>query len=83
MNIKSYLNLEHPGLFKTDPKYFDFLNFEDFEKSLINLNKNDDDKGEIFEIFVEAFLKTTKLFNIKSVYASQKMKFQILLRKIV
>ena len=67
-----FMKLEHPKLPKIKDKYFKFKNFEDFENELINLSIDDDSKGDIFEVFVEAFLKTTKLFNIKSVYASQR-----------
>ena len=66
------MSLNHPSKFKIDEKYFTFRNFLDFEKSLAKLSIEDDDKGQIFEVYVEAFLKTTKQFNIKKVYASQK-----------
>ena len=59
------MSLNHPNKFKIDEKYFTFRNFLDFEKSLVNLSIEDDDKGQIFEVYVEAFLKTTNQFNIK------------------
>ncbi len=64
--------LEHPKLHKIKEKYFQFATFEQFENKLINLSIDDDSKGEIFEVYIEAFLKTTKLFNIKNVYSSQR-----------
>ena len=66
------MSLNHPNKFRVDEKYFTFRNFLDFEKSLAKLSIEDDDKGQIFEVYIEAFLKTTKQFNIKKVYASQK-----------
>ena len=33
------------------------LKFLDFEKSLAKLSIEDDDKGQIFEVYVELFLK--------------------------
>ena len=64
--------LEHPKLHKIKEKYFQFATFEQFENKLINLSIDDDSKGEIFEVYIEAFLKTTKLFNVKNVYSTQR-----------
>jgi len=64
--------LEHPKLHKIKEKYFQFGTFEQFENTLINLSIDDDSKGEIFEVYIEAFLKTTKLFNVKHVYSAQR-----------
>lgn len=66
------MKLEHPKLSKIKDKYFQFKSFGDFEKELINLSIDDDAKGDIFEVYIEAFLKTTKLFNVKNVYSSQR-----------
>ena len=72
MRQNNLVSLSHPKLFRTNPKYFNFDNFKQLENELIKLKIDEDDKGEIFEIFIEAFLKTTKLFNVKKIFASQK-----------